>query len=57
MFRTVFVAPPEEEDEVRRGIERALRSAAGWTVMASSARSLRPEEQPLAAKLAKTPLP
>ena len=56
-FRTVFVAPPEEEDEVRRGIERALRSAAGWTVMASSARSLRPEEQPLAAKLANSPLP
>src|SRR4051812_13860330 len=56
-FRTIFVAPPDEEQEVHERIERALRSAAGWTVAASGPRPLRPDERPLATRLAGTPLP
>lgn len=56
-IRTIFVAPPAEESEVRARIDAALRSASGWTVTASGARPLRSNEQALAARLADTPLP
>ncbi len=57
IFRSIFVAPPAEVREVRERIEAALRSAASWSVTASGPRALRPEERPLAERLANTPLP
>jgi hypothetical protein len=56
-FRTIFVAPPAEEREVRERIELALRSAAGWSVTASGPRALRAPERALAVRLANTPFP
>jgi hypothetical protein len=56
-FRTLFVAPPSEEQEVRERIELALRSGQGWSVGGCGRRALLPQEQPLAARLADTPLP
>ena len=51
-FRTLFVAPADDESEVRDRIERALREAAGWTVVDTRARSVLPGERPLAERLA-----
>lgn len=56
-FRTLFVAPPSEEHEVRERIELALRSGQGWSVGTCGRRALRPQEEALAARLADTPLP
>jgi hypothetical protein len=56
-FRTIFVAPPSEECEVHERIESALRSVAEWSVLSSGPRPLRPDERPLATRLARTPLP
>lgn len=56
-FRTIFVAPPAEECAVRERIELALRSAAGWSIMASGPRALRASERALAVRLANTPFP
>jgi hypothetical protein len=50
-FRTVFVAPDDEIDEVRARIDRALRSSAEWTVLESGPRALTAEEQTLGANL------
>lgn len=54
-FRTLFIAPPTEEDEIRERIERALRSAPGCSLLRSGPRAVAPQEQPLAARLATTP--
>jgi hypothetical protein len=56
-FRTIVVAPTDEEDEVRSRIEQALRSAQGWDVHAIRARALLAAEQALAERLAATPAP
>jgi hypothetical protein len=52
-FRTLFVAPPEDEAEVRARIERALRDHDGWTVVDSGRRALLDSETALAARLAR----
>ena len=54
-FRTLFVAPAADEDQVRTMIDRALQETAGWSVLRTQARPLLPLEQPLAARLVATP--
>jgi hypothetical protein len=51
-FRTLFVAPAADEDEVRDRIERVLREATGWVVLETRKRSLGLRERPLARRLA-----
>jgi hypothetical protein len=50
-FRTLFVAPPTEEDDVRKRIERSLREGVGWTVLRTQSRPLSSPEEPLARRL------
>jgi hypothetical protein len=50
-LRTVFVAPPGDEDVVRERIDRGLRAADEWTVVDARARPLTPEEKALARRL------
>jgi hypothetical protein len=54
-FRTLFVAPPGDEREIRNRIESSLRAGQGWSVLDTRARPLAPGEQPLARRLATTP--
>lgn len=54
-FRTLFVAPASDEDQIRTMIDRALREGVGWSVLHTRARPLSPLEQPLAARLLATP--
>ena len=54
-FRTIFVAPVTEEDEVRERIERSLRDGVGWTVLGTRARPVSADEEPLARRLAAAP--
>lgn len=54
-FRTLFVAPPEDEDEVRGKIENALRGAQEWEVARIDQRDVAPSETALAARLANAP--
>jgi len=54
-FRTVFIAPPAEVDEVHGRIALALRSSEGWSVIADSQRPLVRDEERLAERLASTP--
>jgi hypothetical protein len=56
-FRTVFVAEPAEEQELRVRIEGALAAADGWRVVSSGPRALTPNEQALGERLARTPIP
>jgi hypothetical protein len=51
-LRTVFVAPPADEGEVRAWIERALRTDARWEVLRSGPAVLDEPERLLATKLA-----
>jgi hypothetical protein len=57
IYRTLFVAPPTEEAEVRGRIEAALRGDDRWTVVSSGGRPVAAGEQELADRLAETPLP
>ena len=50
-FRTLFLAPPAEEDEVRQRIDAALRAARAWVVVRAAPRPVAPAEHPLAARL------
>jgi hypothetical protein len=52
VFRTVFVAPPSEEREVRMRIRSALRSSDQWDVISDRTRSLSGHERVLATQLA-----
>ena len=54
-FRTLFVAPPTEEDDVGKRIERSLREGVGWTVLRTQWRPVSSPEEPLARRLAATP--
>lgn len=54
-FRTLFVAPPHEEREVRERIDRALRASSLWTLTSIGARALTADEHDLAERLARTP--
>ena len=56
-FRTLFVAPPHEESEVRNRIERALRASREWTVTSTASRPLTVDEHDLAERLDRPPLP
>ena len=51
IFRTLFVAPDAEEEEVREKIEHSLRAAAGWSVVETRSRPVRADEQLLAKRL------
>jgi hypothetical protein len=53
-FRTLFVAPSAEAQEVHDRIELALRSAADWTVVTSGQRPLAQNELELAERLVGT---
>jgi len=55
VFRTVFIAPPAEVDEVHGRVALALRSSEGWSVIADSQRPLVRDEEGLAERLASTP--
>jgi hypothetical protein len=54
-FRTIFVAPAEEEADVRMRIEDALRGGSGWELLETRIRPLHAGEEPLAQRLAATP--
>jgi hypothetical protein len=54
-FRTVFMATPEDEPEVRRRIRVALHGQPGWRVLSDEARTLAADEQEVAARLAQAP--
>ena len=54
-FRTLFVAPSTEEDDVRERIERSPREGVGWAVLRTQSRPLSAPEEPLARRLATTP--
>jgi hypothetical protein len=51
-FRTVFVAPAADEDDVRERIVRALGETEGWVVLETRKRSIELRERPLARRLA-----
>jgi hypothetical protein len=50
-FRTLFIAPPEDEIEIRRRIEAALCSSADWEVLSIARRDLIRSEQSLGSRL------
>ena len=54
-FRTVFIATPEDEPEVRRRIRTALHGQPSWLVLSDDARTLATDEQEVAARLAQAP--
>jgi hypothetical protein len=54
-FRTLFVAPSTEEDDVRERIEHSLREGVGWAVRRTQSRPVSPSEEPLARRLETTP--
>jgi hypothetical protein len=54
-FRTVFIATPEDEPEVRRRIRTALHGQPGWRVLSDIGRDVAADEQELAARLAQAP--
>jgi hypothetical protein len=54
-FRTLFVAPPTDETQVRERIERSLREGTGWVVRGTQSRPVSPAEAPLVERLASTP--
>ena len=51
-FRTLFIAMPDDEAEVRARIEGALRDADDWLIAAAGRRELHPSEESLARRLA-----
>jgi pyrimidine deaminase RibD-like protein len=54
-FKTVFIATPEDEPEVRRRIRTALHGHPGWRVLSDAGRTLATDEQKVAARLAQAP--
>lgn len=54
-FRTVFMATPEDEPEVRRRIRAALRDQPGWRVVSDAARMLAAEDEEVVARLIRAP--
>jgi hypothetical protein len=57
VFRTIFVAPDEDVQEVRDRIALALRSSSDWSVTSEGERSLTSIEEALAARLQTTSVP
>ncbi len=56
-FRTLFISPSVEADELHERIANALRASPEWVVTQSGPRTLEPGELDLAARLAMTPPP
>lgn len=54
-FRTVFVSPTVELDELRARIESALTSGKGWTVGSAALGSLRDDERAVGERLRGAP--
>jgi len=54
-FRTVFIATPEDEPEVRRRIRSALRNQPGWRVVSENARAVTADEEEIGARLLRAP--
>jgi hypothetical protein len=54
-FRTLYVAPDAEREDVARRIEEALRGSAEWTVLSVGRRDVAATERELAARLAAGP--
>jgi pyrimidine deaminase RibD-like protein len=54
-FRTIFVASPEDEPEVRSRIRAALRGQADWRVVSDTARAVAPDEAEVEARLLQSP--
>ena len=52
-FRTLYVAPDAEADDVARRIEHALRGSGSWEVMSVQRRDVAGDELELAARLAR----
>jgi hypothetical protein len=50
-FRTVYVAPPEDLEEVRARIESALRDHAGWRALSVTADAPTKDERVLGERL------
>ncbi len=53
-FRTVFVAPPEDANEIRARIESALRSDPRWRTRYVAPGNLNPDERALGERLRQT---
>lgn len=51
LFRTLFLAEPDDEAEVRRRIDGALANAHGWSLASSGPRAMLVSERPLARRL------
>jgi len=56
-FRTVFVAEPADEPEIRARIDQALNATDGWQVVSSGSGALTADEEALGERLARTPIP
>jgi hypothetical protein len=56
-FRTLFIAPSEEERDVRRRIEDSLRRSDEWEVLVIVGRDVASGEAALAARLASSVRP
>src|SRR5690349_11285992 len=54
-FRTLFVATPDDEPEVRRRIRDALHGQPEWRVESDRSRDVAPGEEELAVQLTHTP--
>jgi hypothetical protein len=50
-FRTLFIAPEDEEQHVRERITAALVAEQGWQVVHAGPRDVAPSEQDLAERL------
>jgi hypothetical protein len=55
LFRTVFLAPPDDVDEVHRRIAKALRESREWSVISEQPRALGADELELATRLLGNP--
>jgi hypothetical protein len=50
-FRTLFVAPADDEDRIRERIEHGLEEGVGWVVLRTQSRQVSASEEPLARRL------
>jgi hypothetical protein len=55
LFRTLFVAPEADVEEIHERISSALRTGSGWSVVSERRRPLTSAEEAGAVKLAQTP--
>jgi hypothetical protein len=55
VFRTLFVAPEADVEQIHERISSVLRTGSGWSVVSERRRPLTTEEELGAVKLARTP--